>query len=167
MSTQLHGIIGMQLKTGAESPGSFLHSRCSMEMYLPRVGWRVLACENGASPDCIYCCCFRIGLTEQTVYVNMSLRTNWQQPSSTHRCECSRAEKWALDVHADGARKIGCHKHSNKVAVSASLDPGRVQTGMSTTLSKRQQQLREIYSFLHCHDQDLLQLDCPLTPAMS
>ena len=28
-------------------------------------------------------------------------------PSSTHRCECSRAEKWALNVHADGARKIG------------------------------------------------------------
>ena len=54
----------------------FLRSRCSMEMWclddiwriagigqghllgrdhgsLPRVGWRLLACHNGASPDCI------------------------------------------------------------------------------------------------------------------
>ena len=43
----------------------FLRSLCSMEMWcpddtgresmiqLPRVGWRLLACENGASPDCI------------------------------------------------------------------------------------------------------------------
>ena len=56
----------------------FLRSRCSMEMWCPddtgrdswdwvgppargresmiqlfRVGWRLLACENGASPDCI------------------------------------------------------------------------------------------------------------------
>ena len=47
----------------------FLRSRCSTEMWcpddigrdgwgesmiqLPRVGWRLLACQNGASPDCI------------------------------------------------------------------------------------------------------------------
>ena len=53
------------------------------------------------------CCCFWSGLTEQTVHANMSLRTNWQEPSSTHRCECSRARKLALNSGTTGgARKM-------------------------------------------------------------
>ena len=31
---------------------------------LPRVGRRLLACENGASPDYYYCCCFGDMLTK-------------------------------------------------------------------------------------------------------
>ena len=54
------------------------------------------------------CCCFRRKLTEQDVYVDKSLRTNWQEPSSTHRCGCSRARKLALNSGTTGgARKKG------------------------------------------------------------
>ena len=67
----------------------FLRSRSSMEMWcpddarrdiwdwvgppawvracfnLPRVGWRLLACQNGASPDCIILVCFGKVLTDR------------------------------------------------------------------------------------------------------
>ena len=50
-------------------------------------------------------------LTEQTAYVNMSLRTNWQEPSSSHRCECSRARRLALNSRTTGgARKMGVNR---------------------------------------------------------
>ena len=55
------------------------------------------------------------------VYVNKRLRTNWQEPSSTHRCECSRARKLALNSGTTGgARKMASippkkplHRQSN------------------------------------------------------
>ena len=53
-----------------------------------------------------YCCCFGSGLTEQTVYVNMSLRTKWQEPSMAKNSSPSRARELALNSRRPGAKNV-------------------------------------------------------------
>ena len=64
---------------------------------------KLLACYNGASPDCITLVVVSDAGIQQDVYVdNTTLIVHTlpatlapPEPSSTHRCECSRAEKLA------------------------------------------------------------------------
>ena len=79
----------------------FLRSRCSMEMWcpddlgrdswdlgwaaclgesmlqLPRVRWRLVACENGASPDCIIVV---------VVFCTVCARSSWRRRGGARRC---------------------------------------------------------------------------------
>ena len=98
------------------------------------------------------------------------------EPSSTHRCERSKARK--MGAQRPRGRSVknrlntainpsSRHEHRKKIAVSARLDPGRAQTGISTTLSKRQQQLRNLCSFLHSHDQDAVGTTTAMSTTLS
>ena len=53
------------------------------------------------------------------VYVNKRLRTNWQEPSSNHKCECSRARKLALNSRTTG--------RARRMAQNASKSPSLLQ----------------------------------------
>ena len=67
----------------------------------------------------------------------MSLRTNWQEPSSTHRCECSRAQKLALNSGTTGgARKMASippEKHIFPKKNRHNVIAAKTATGTSTT----------------------------------
>ena len=92
-------------------------------LQLPRVGWRLLACENGASPDCtivvvgthvhgvsIFWSTSDYGfIGMQPVAEHLGVKTPGvpatPEPSMTKNSSSTRADL-ALNVWMDGARKM-------------------------------------------------------------
>ena len=95
----------------------------------------------GQTACCCCCGCFGRRLTEQTVYVNMSLRANWQEPSSTHRR--------VLEGSNTGAQ-LRDNRRSAKNGVNTAEKAYRRQSPPETPS-------RELFS--------VAQLECPLSPA--